>query len=140
MVEVKEINVGFSGLFATADISKKSVIIKLQGDYLPFPTQTSIEIMKNNHIEDVFGRYINHHCSPNSRVLCHFRDLMWLDQYVPGNAFHESVKLRPILLSERDIKAGHEITIDYNDTEYEMATPFLCDCHGKHIKGRKYVK
>ena len=54
MVVVKEINVGFSGLFATEDIPKKSVIIKLQGDYLPFPTQTSIEIMKNNHIEDVF--------------------------------------------------------------------------------------
>ena len=140
MVVVKEINVGFSGLFATVDIPKKSVIIKLQGDYVPFPTQTSIQIMSKNHIEDEFGRYINHHCSPNSRVLCHFRDLMWLDQYVPGNAFHESAKLRPILLSEKDIKAGDEITIDYNDTEYEMATPFLCDCHGKHIKGRKYVK
>ena len=140
MVVVKEINVGFSGLFATEDIPKKSVIIKLQGDYLPFPTQTSIEIMKNNHIEDVFGRYINHHCSPNSRVLCHFKDLMWNDTYVHGYAFHESAKLSPVLLSEKDIKAGEEITIDYNDTEYELAEPFKCLCHGILIKGRKYVK
>ena len=151
MVEVREIEghikiqhgsgeINMRGLFATEDIPKKTVILKLQGEYLPFPTQTSIEIMKGKHIEDDFGAFVNHHCSPNSRILCHFRDLMWLDNYVPSAAFHESAKLKPGFLSDRDIKKGQEINIDYNDTEYDIAVPFKCFCHNKTIKGKKYVK
>ena len=135
MVKIK-ITEGIRGLFATEDIPKKSVIIKLQGHYLPYPTRTSIEIMKGKHIEDEFGACVNHHCSPNSKVLCYFRDLMWMDQYIPGNAFHESAKLKPVLLSEKDLKAGEEITINYNETETKMAEPFECFCHGRLIGGR----
>ena len=62
----------------------------------------------DNHI----GKYLNHSCDPNTAL---------------DKSTHKMNSLR-------EIKANEPITFDYNDTEYDMASPFYCNCESEKCK------
>ena len=136
MYKIKKIDEGHLGLFAIEDIKKNTVILWLSTDstYLPHPTRTSIQI-RDRHLEHYEGGHVNHHCTPNAKVL----GVMWgLDMnthYIPFESFAESSKLNPVLVSSKDILSGEEITFDYDTTEEKLAEPFQCRCHGRWVYG-----
>lgn len=109
---------GMRGIITTTYINEDSVVYELEGEYILDPTRTSIQIDSEGHIEDEFGKYINHNCTPNVKVV------------------KDKSKIKLIAL--KDIVSDLEITFDYNSTEYKISHPFKCNCHGKLIKGKYY--
>lgn len=103
------------GVFVTENIKKGQVIFKMKGEIIKHPTRTSVQIGKNEHIEDEIAGRVNHNCHPNAKV----------------NRKTQS------FVSLRNIKKGEEITFNYNDNEDLMATPFICHCCNKLIAGKK---
>jgi len=94
-------------------------IYKFKPTFIENPTKTSIQF-EDKHFEDDIGRYINHNCDPNTKII--------------KLAKTDDIVLIPI----KDIAINEEITINYNATEEKLSHPFKCDCHGKLIKGNKY--
>ena len=109
-------------LLAVSDIPKDSVIIKLDGHLLGAPTRTSIQVNSYQHLEvDFDNGFLNHSCDPNA----------YID--------YEDLTLRAL----EDIKEGEEVTFCYLATEYQLATPFACNCQKPGcfglIKGFSYL-
>ena len=129
----------YRSLFAATDIGRRELILNLRGIWHPYPTRTSIQV-GSNHLESEVGACINHSCKPNAEVLCVIYSMDPRDKphFVPESAFHKSATRRPVLVSNRKIGKGEEITFDYNTTEDVLANPFKCNCCGKEIKGRNY--
>ena len=73
------------------------------------PTRTSIEIHSNLHVEDYFGRYINHDCNPTCKI--------------------QGYKVVAI----KNMFAGDEVTFNYMENETAIAAPFTCRCCGSLI-------
>ena len=103
------------GVFATKNISKNTIIFKMHGDFVKAPTQTSVQIDTDLHIEDTLAGMLNHSCTPTARV----------DRQLQA------------LISLRDIAMNEEITFDYSVNEENLAVPFICRCCGKTISGKK---
>lgn len=103
------------GVFATRKIHKNTIIFKMHGEFVQQPTQTSVQIGDNMHIEDALAGLVNHSCKPTAKV----------DRQMYA------------FLSVRDIEPNEEITFNYNINEEEMAAPFTCECCGKKICGKK---
>ena len=112
------------GLFTKKEYSNEEIVLYLEGNYLPYPTKTSIQIEHDKHIESWEGGHINHHCYPNTEIKIH---------KVIG-----PTKLVALVVAKRDIEIGEEITFDYETTEFELAEPFACNCHGRWIRGKNY--
>mgnify|MGYP001987150495 CR=1 FL=1 len=106
------------GLYAKKKFSVGNIVLLLEGNYLPYPTKTSIQV-RNKHIESWEGGHVNHHCNPNTKVIVEHGDLIMM----------------PYLVALKNIEIGDEITFDYETTEEELAVPFKCDCHGRLIVG-----
>tara|TARA_B100000315_G_C14570073_1_gene585029 strand:- start:412 stop:801 length:390 start_codon:yes stop_codon:yes gene_type:complete len=107
------------GVITTTDIKKGNLVYQFKKlAYLKDPTRTSIQVGPAQHIEDVIGRYVNHNCNPNIKVI---RD-------------NRNIKLVAI----QNILKTQEITFDYNSTEWKLTYPFRCNCHGTLITGRYY--
>lgn len=104
------------GVFTFEDIPKGEVIHKLKGKIAIHPTRTSVQLAKNKHIEDTLTAFMNHSCTPNAEV------------------YHGA------LISLKEIKAGEEITFNYNANEDTVSCPFICNCCGKEILGRLSYK
>lgn len=111
------------GVFAVRDFRESEMIVKLEGKVVDHPTQTSLQIGEEKHLEGVLHSWhnLNHGCNPNAYIN------------------HEDFTLRPLW----PIQSGEEITFDYNSTEYDMCVPFECLCGEencrKAIKGFKYL-
>lgn len=103
------------GVFTTSPVKKGEMLFKMKGPILETPTRTSVQIGANKHIEDKLAGYMNHNCTPSAKV---DRD---------SQSF----------ISLKDMKAGEEITFNYNQNEDLMASPFMCGCCNKMIEGRK---
>lgn len=103
------------GVFATRDINKSTILFKMHGEIISKPTRTSVQIGNDLHIEDELAGLLNHSCQPSAKV----------DRQLQA------------LISMRDIKEGEEITFDYTKNEDHMAAPFVCDCCGNKISGKK---
>lgn len=103
------------GVFAAQKINKNTIIFKMHGDFLTSPTQTSVQIGENMHIEDTTAGLVNHSCHPTARV----------DRQTQA------------FVSLRDIEKNEEITFDYTMNEDKMAAPFICKCCGEVINGKK---
>lgn len=99
------------GVFAAKSFPKNSVIFKLQGIIIDHPTQTSVQIGKDLHIEDEIAGFLNHACTPSAHI---------------DRQMHAVVSLR-------DINENEEITFDYSSNEDKLAAPFMCRCCGKMI-------
>lgn len=107
-------NEGFKDLaYLGSEVPGDTVIYTLSGTILNQPTKTSIQISKNEHIEDELGQYINHNCNPNVKIV---------DKYV---------------ISLKQISDGDSITFNYNDSEDKLSNPFICNCCNKEIIGKK---
>ena len=137
MYEIKKIDEGHLGLFATENVKEGTVILWLSKDstYLPYPTRTSIQV-KNRHLEHYEGGCTNHSCNPTAKVVSVMWGLEGRAHFIPFEALSEKSKLNPVLIACKDILSGEEITFDYETTEFELATPFKCDCHGNWIRGK----
>ena len=120
MVEIKEIEKGYLGLFASKEIDAGHIILVLNGNYFLEPTRTSIQIGAR-HMEHYEGGYINHHCDPSAKIVV-----------------KEGI-LEPLILAKRKINIGEQITFDYETTEDKLNSPFKCACHGRWIRGKEVV-
>lgn len=111
------------GLFASAAVARGEALLTYDGPLLDHPTRLSIQIDDNKHVEgtDDSNAFLNHSCEPNAFV-------DW-----------ESLCLR----ARRDIASGEEITCNYNTTDYEIHSVFMCTCASCQckgmIKGFKYL-
>ena len=119
-LKVIKMGVNMCGVSSNTYINKGSVVYELDGEYITDPTRTSIQTDSTSHIEDEIGKYINHSCTPNVKVVKN--------------------KSKIKLIALKDILSDMEITFDYNSTEYKVSHPFKCNCHGKLIKGKYYKK
>ncbi len=100
------------GLYTTNKYYKDNVIRELHGKLLLEPTMYSIHIGHGLHVEDDYGKYINHSFDPNTKII-----------------LNKVVALR-------DIDPYEEITFNYNDSEINMAHPFTdngIEVSGKNI-------
>ena len=114
------------GVCAQQIFRKGDILILLKGILRPFNNRYSIQINAHQHLhpfeeeEDVMKAllwpYLNHSCNPNS--------------YVDLKTLH--------LKASRDISPGEEITLDYEQTEWEMKNPFTCICNSDNCR-RKIV-
>jgi hypothetical protein len=99
------------GIYATKTYKSNEILYVMTGKLLNTPTQKSIHIGDNMHLEDEFGQYINHSFDPNVKVVSNK------------------------LIAIKDINIYDEITFNYNDSEVEMACPFEDD--GIEVCGKK---
>ncbi|MCO6500381.1 MAG: SET domain-containing protein-lysine N-methyltransferase [Vicingus serpentipes] len=115
-------------LITNRELIKEEIILNFKGDITSQPSKYSIQIGKNEHLDvperkmgtpDYYWAFLNHSCAPNT--------------YIKNKR----------LIALTDIPAGTELTFNYNTTEYDMATPFTCNCQDqnclKEIKGYKYL-
>ena len=103
-------------LVATRDFDIGDHILVLEGEIAESPSRFSVQIGPGRHVEvpaevqveqplDIYRwRFLNHSCEPNAK-------------FDNRN-----------LVAIREIKASEQITFDYNTTEYDLATPFECQC------------
>jgi len=119
-LEIRTIKKGMKGLFSNRTFNKGEIVLLLKGNHFPFPTRTSIQVGKDKHIENYEGGHINHHCNPSANILI-------IPDVEPA-----------IVVANKTIFKGEEITFDYETTEIEMAEPFKCECHGNWVRGKNY--
>lgn len=102
------------GVFANRTFQVGEIVCDLSdGEIIPNPTRTSIQLKEGVHVEDPIGTYINHSCSPTSKI-----EGSWVVAVV-------------------DIASGTEVTFDYSQNEDMLASPFTCKCCGRLIAGSK---
>lgn len=70
------------------------------------PTQFTVQIGRDKHVEVKELSSMNHSCSPS--------------------AFLDTARM--LVFAARDIAAGEELTFFYPSTEWEMSAPFICMC------------
>lgn len=102
------------GVFSLKDFKKGDFIGFFEGGLVERRTRTTLQFAPDFHVEPAENspfRYLNHSCDPNS--------------YFVGRN----------LYAWRDIRAGEEITIDYNCHEPELASPFKCKCAAARCVG-----
>lgn len=103
-------------IIATESIDTGAVILEIHGVFVDHPSKYSVQVEESLHVElpgaegltqspDIHPwRCLNHSCDPNAAL----------------------VGLNLVAL--RPIRQWEEVTFDYNTTEYEMSTPFACNC------------
>ncbi len=121
---------GALSVIALSPISAGEAILMIEGRTIALPSMYSVQIGDGLHIElppDTTGandldtrlwQYLNHSCAPNATMV--------------GRS----------LIALRPIARGDAITFDYNTTEYELASPFVCACgacSGRVIRGFKHL-
>jgi SET domain-containing protein len=116
-LEIRLIKQGMRGLFTHRTFNKGEIILLLKGNYFNKPTRTSIQVGNSKHVENYEGGLINHHCNPSANIII-------IPDVEPA-----------IVVANKTIFKGEEITFDYETTEEFMAEPFKCECHGKLIEG-----
>lgn len=115
---------------ARQNIPAGELVLLINGTLVDRPSRWTIQIGARRHItardlplKEMLRRYpwrfTNHSCDPNSCVV--------------GRR----------LVALRDIRAGEEISFNYNTTEYELAEPFSCHCGSPRcagtIRGFRYL-
>lgn len=121
---------GGLSVVASRSIESGSVILEIRGEVVDRASKYSLQVDDATHIEYPWvdqmdasetrhqWRYLNHSCDPNA------------------------VLIGLQLVAIKPIAQGEEITFDYNTTEYEMSTPFRCECGhcgGALIRGFKFL-
>ena len=119
-LEIRLIKQGMRGLFANRTFDKGEIILLLKGNYFNKPTRTSIQVGRDKHVENYEGGLINHHCNPSANIVV-------IPEVEPA-----------LVVANKTIFKGEEITFDYETTEVDMAEPFKCNCHGNWIRGKNY--
>lgn len=104
------------GLFIDRDIKKDQTIFVLHGNILNKPNKYSIEVGKNKHIVDRWGRYLNHSFYPNTKI--------------------EKDKVVAI----QDISKGEKMHFNYNENETKNSCPFITSLGPVTGKKKYYYK
>ena len=105
---------GHQGLFSNRAYAPGETLAVIEGVRRERASRYTIQTGPDEHIEPLDGlRFINHACRPNCSV--QGRRLVVVAPIAPGD----------------------EITFDYAASEDCLAEPFVCDCCGKWIRGRK---
>ena len=111
---------------ATEAIEAGQVILQFRGVVVAQPTRTTLQVDTRAHLDvpqdldldleqildDYPWRFLNHSCEANGTL-----------------RGRELVALSPI-------RAGEQVTFNYNTTEYDMSTPFDCRCGSSGCEGR----
>jgi len=123
------------GLFADHSFKSGEIVAEYVGEYVRNPIADKREKMyQDRRIQDYqfrvadnlvidatlnggYARYINHNCNPNC-----------IAKIVEGDAPNEHLK-RVMIISQRDIVAGEEITYDYQfPLELNLSERIPCNC------------
>jgi len=103
-------------LIALRAIAKGTRLFQLTGREHTAPTKYSVQVSATLHLDQdcardefelvrrYFWRYLDHGCEPTTRI----RDRE--------------------VIAARDIAEGEGVTFHYCTTEYDMASPFTCQC------------
>lgn len=108
---IKEKSPGFKSVYSTSTYKCGELVYSLTGLILDKPTRESIQTGINEHIEDMFGMYMNHSFNCNTKVV---------DRTI---------------VAIKHIDIGDEITFNYNDSETSMASPFIDNDTGLIVSG-----
>ena len=135
-ISVRHSNIHGKGVFATTSIRKGTRIIEYKGRRISEDaadekygddegTHTFLFLLDNQIVIDAnhkgnSARWINHSCDPNCEA--------------------DEQKGRMFIYARRDIKAGEELTYDYNLVIEERYTPALkrlyaCGCGARKCRG-----
>lgn len=128
-ITVKELN-SFKTVVANSPIGKGETIILFSGNRSAVANKYSLQISETEHLSPYSSdrddplsiwQFLNHSCSANC--------------YIDYNKI--------ALVALTDIKEGEEVRFNYNTTEFEIATPFICNCNSLNcygeIKGFRYL-
>ncbi|WP_190093882.1 SET domain-containing protein-lysine N-methyltransferase [Streptomyces melanogenes] len=111
-------------LIACESLRAGAPLFWVDGETTDVPSRYSVQVDEGVHLDlpegvgqeeimDVyFWRFMNHSCSPNTRIV--------------GRQ----------VLAVTDIGAGEEITFHYATTEFALAEPFDCRCGSQNCAGR----
>lgn len=99
------------GLFSMKNFNVGDTVFVLDGQVVSNPTRESIHIGNNIHIHDIYGAYINHSFDPSCKIEGKF------------------------VIAIKQILIGDEITFNYNESEINMASPFIVN--GIEVKGKQ---
>ena len=114
---------GHRRLVAFRDVAKGTRLFRLTGRERKSPTKYSVQVSATVHLDPdctrdelelvrrYFWRYLDHACEPTTRIMD--RDV----------------------IAVRDIAEGEGVTFHYCTTEYDMATPFDCQCGSARCMG-----
>ena len=110
-------------LVALRDIARGTRLFRITGREHRAPTKYSVQVSATIHLDQdcarnefelvrrYFWRFLDHACEPTTR----FRDRD--------------------LIAVRDISEGEGVTFHYCTTEYDMASPFDCQCGSPRCMG-----
>ena len=127
-VEVKKTKKGDS-LFSKCNINQGEIILEFEKNFQDTPSRYTLQIDETRYQvsndKDAYENFINHSCDANGYI--DFNDLTFR--------------------AARDIKAGEELTFNYNTTEWDMENgedeAFTCRCGVsgclKRIRGFRYL-
>lgn len=116
--------------FASTDFAVDEPVVLVKGRSTTIPTRYTLQVGPDEHIDanplpgTVGGypewRFLNHACEPNTMLR--------------GR----------VLVARRPIEDGEELTFDYESTEWDMATPFACECGSarcrRRIRGYRHLE
>ena len=113
---------GYKSLLTKRSFAKAEIICELPRTAThASPSQYTVQIGENRHIEIGTLAYANHSCSPNIN----------LDT------------TRMLVAAARPIRSGEELTFFYPSTEWEMVNPFICLCGSPNcihvVAGAKFL-
>lgn len=116
---------GYKKVIAEKTFKRGDTLFVLEGNLSSQPSKYSIQTGLESHLQPHENnnewKFVNHSCNPNACIDTAERKMKAL----------------------KDIHEGEEICFNYNTTEYEISSPFQCNCgtekcYGK-IKGFKYL-
>lgn len=132
----------FYGVYAKEDINEGEVVHELEGIWQHEPTRHTIQF-REKHLDSAIGGYINHSCDPTCSILIRITDMSFKQQYVPAyvNVKGSLTSMiisepTPVVVANKQIFAGQEITFNYNTTEDLMKEPFNCACGSENCIGK----
>lgn len=128
-IELRRSHIHGRGCFARKHILKNEPLIQYTGEYIdgnealerdrsthPHYSEYIMEVHDDLYVDGQRGgnvaRFINHSCAPNARI--------------------EIRGTRPFLMAARPIRAGEEITFDY---EYNDPDRYPCFCRAATCRG-----
>jgi hypothetical protein len=105
---------GQLAVIAQRDFAAGDILVHITGEVVRAPTRYTLQVGDGVHIEALPAkeaahgfpswRFINHSCAPNVRLRGHE------------------------MVAKDAIQQGDEVTFDYDTTEWDMSSPFACEC------------
>jgi len=110
---------GHLGVVAATALSAGQHVLAIDGPIVAAPTRFTVQVGEHEHVDaepasdgtHPVWLFLNHSCAPNTRL--------------DGRS----------LVALVDVKAGDEVTFDYDTTEWDMASPFPCTCGAPACRG-----